>query len=105
MYSLYSLYLEGKGYICLSVYSKELLKAEVVRSHSCAIFFWELAQFFTFERETGTKAFFWWFGKIWQNSLKFYISYGILGPFFCAKLSVWYFGCTKELAFRMSDTV
>ena len=37
--------------------------------------------------------------KILKNCRYFY---GILGPFLCAKLSVWKFCCAKEFAFRRS---
>ena len=53
--------------VCTSTAIKpELLKVEVVRSHSCAIFLRICAFFFTFEPKTGKKRTFLWSAPLGQ---------------------------------------
>ena len=84
----------------------ELLKAEVVKLHGCVIFLRICAKFSLLKAKQEKISTFLCF---WFNWTKFFKNftcfiYGILGPFLCAKLSVWNFSCAKEFAFRRSDS-
>ena len=82
----------------------ELLKAEDVRTHVCAIVLRNCTKFVLLDaKQEKTKNFFLMilaqFDKNFQNCTCFY---GILATFLCAKFSVWKICCAKELAYRRS---
>ena len=82
----------------------DLLKAEDVRTHICAIFLRICAEFGLLNAKQDKQALFLMVLTQFDKSLQsFMCFYGILGPFLCAKLSVRKFGCATFVAFIRSD--